>query len=142
MGGSPRPLRSQVLGFLGSWQGRVTAAAALLLSVVLTPGYVQGGPVVCPHRRVTGLMCPGCGLSRSFVSLSHGDVSGAFHFHLFGPLVYVIFVASLVWAVVPERLRVAPDHVGFTWIWRVGSAVVVAAWLIWWAIFRLLVPVL
>lgn len=87
-------------------------------------------------------MCPGCGLSRSFVSLSHGDVSGAFQFHLFGPLVYVIFVASLVWAVVPDRLRIAPDHAGLTWLWRVGSAVVVAAWLSWWAIFRLLVPVL
>ena len=130
-----------MLGFLGSWPGRATAASALVLSAVLTLASVQSAPVLCPHRRATGLMCPGCGLSRSFVSLSHGDIVAAFHFHVFGPLVYLIFVASLLWMVVPQRLRPASDHAGLTWTWRVGSAVVVSAWLLWWAIFRLLLPV-
>jgi Protein of unknown function (DUF2752) len=87
-------------------------------------------------------MCPGCGLSRSFVFLSHGDVVGAFHIHVFGPLIYLIFVASLALMILPPRLRPAPDHAGLTWFWRVGSAVVVTAWLFWWAVFRLLLPVL
>jgi hypothetical protein len=142
MGGSGWPLHSQVLGFLGSWPGRATAVAALILSAILSPTWLQGGSVLCPLRRTTGLMCPGCGLSRSFVSLSHGDLANAFHFHAFGPLVYLIFVASLVWMIVPGRLRPAPDHAGLTWLWRVGSTVVVAAWLLWWAACRLLLPVL
>lgn len=138
MSATGRPLRSEVLGFLGSWPGRATAAAALVLSAVLTPTWLTGAPVLCPLRRTTGLMCPGCGLTRSIVSLTHGDFAAAFHFHVFGPLVYLIFVVSLLWVVVPDRLKFAPDHAGLTWLWRVGSAVVVGAWLLWWAAFRLL----
>jgi len=89
---------------------------------------------------MTGLMFPGCGLSRSFVFLSHGEVAGAFRFHAFGPLVYLILVASIVWMFLPGRLRRALDCTIVLAVWRVGSAVVVAAWLFWWAVFRLVPP--
>lgn len=138
MGAAKRPLRSQVLGFLGSWPGRATAGGALILSAVLSPTRLQSTPIICPTRRITGVMCPGCGLSRSFVPLSHGDLTAAFQFHVFGPLVYLLFVLSLLWMVVPGRLHPAPDHAGLTWLWRVGSTAVVSAWLLWWGGFRVI----
>ncbi len=103
----------------------------------MSPAFVQSGPVLCLHRRLTGLMCPGCGLSRSFVFISHGDFAAAFRFHLFGPLVYLIFVLTLLWVLVPRSLHPSPEHRLLTWLWRVGSIAVVSMWLLWWAVFRL-----
>jgi len=33
----------------------------------------------CPFRDLTGLDCPGCGATRAFVSLVHGDLLAALH---------------------------------------------------------------
>lgn len=52
-------------------------------------------PVLCTWRRLTGLPCPGCGLTRSFVLLAHGQVLAAFRANLLGPLVFLL-VASQV----------------------------------------------
>jgi hypothetical protein len=40
----------------------------------------------CPFYAMTGLWCPGCGLTRAAHSLFRGDLAGAFGFNLFFPL--------------------------------------------------------
>jgi hypothetical protein len=67
----------------------LAAVAALAASFVITPHASENGPTICPFRLMTGLPCPGCGLTRSFVSTAHGDFRDAFGFHLFGPLLFV-----------------------------------------------------
>ncbi len=55
---------------------------------------------MCPFAHLTGLPCPGCGLTRSWVALGHGDVVGAIGFNWFGPLsmaVAVIVTAIALW---------------------------------------------
>ena len=47
---------------------------------------------VCPLFAATGLNCPGCGLTRGFHALFHGDVFGALHFNALLPVYIVIFV--------------------------------------------------
>jgi hypothetical protein len=37
----------------------------------------------CPLRRLTGLPCPGCGLSRACAALARGDVQEALTVHVF-----------------------------------------------------------
>lgn len=37
--------------------------------------------IVCPLNRLTGLLCPLCGASRMFVSLSHFDFRSALYFN-------------------------------------------------------------
>jgi hypothetical protein len=69
------------------------AGAALLGSCLLSPEQSGSGPVLCPFRLATGLPCPGCGLTRSFVAMGHGDVREAFRQHAFGPIFYGIFAA-------------------------------------------------
>ncbi|SDG64831.1 Protein of unknown function [Selenomonas sp. WCT3] len=32
----------------------------------------------CPFRTLTGLLCPGCGITTMFVRLSYGDFAGAY----------------------------------------------------------------
>jgi len=51
---------------------------------------------VCPLFAATGLNCPGCGLTRGFHALFHGDVLGALHFNALLPVYIVIFVYLFV----------------------------------------------
>ncbi len=43
-------------------------------------------PEVCTFRNLTGLPCPGCGLTRSLVAAAHGRVKASFAFHRLGIL--------------------------------------------------------
>jgi hypothetical protein len=69
----------------------------------MTPAVSVSGPTVCPFRRLTGLPCPGCGLTRSWVAFAHGDVGDAFGYNWFGPItfvmaaVFVVAVATTWW---------------------------------------------
>ena len=51
---------------------------------------------VCPLYTMTGLACPGCGLTRGFHALFHGDVTTALDFNALLPLWAVIL--AWVWA--------------------------------------------
>lgn len=41
----------------------------------------------CPIRFMTGISCPGCGMTRAYLCLLRGDVEGAFNYHPLFPLV-------------------------------------------------------
>jgi hypothetical protein len=71
------------------------ATVAMLLASVIYAPYASTGPVMCPFRIMTGLPCPGCGLTRSFCHISSGHLMAAFADHLFGPIVYLGIVISL-----------------------------------------------
>jgi hypothetical protein len=50
---------------------------------------VDGGPVLCLFRGITGLPCPSCGMTRAFVSLGHGDLHSAVQSNLASPAAYL-----------------------------------------------------
>lgn len=50
----------------------------------------------CPLRFVFGLPCPGCGMSRAFISLITLDFKDAFFYHPLFPLVIIIAVVYLL----------------------------------------------
>ncbi|MBF0493059.1 MAG: DUF2752 domain-containing protein [Deltaproteobacteria bacterium] len=47
---------------------------------------------LCIFKTLTHFDCPGCGLSRSFLSLSHGHFLGAIRHNALGPVVYLLFL--------------------------------------------------
>ncbi len=52
-------------------------------------------PSVCPSRQLLGVSCPGCGLTRSFVALTHGQFAQAWAFNPAG----FFWFAALIWQV-------------------------------------------
>ena len=74
--------------------------AALLLAVT-REGHVKlplvgiAMPWGCVWRQVTGLDCPGCGLTRCFVAAAHGNFAAALKFHPMGAVLFVAVVAQL-----------------------------------------------
>jgi hypothetical protein len=79
------------------------AAAVLTVAVVCrvpqssvtVPGLGSALPEICLSRRLLGLDCPGCGLSRCFVCLAHGEVARAWQFNPAG----LLWFAALAWQV-------------------------------------------
>jgi len=71
------------------WVSHLVSAVALggilLLSRVVNP---SGLPNACLFRRVTGIPCMTCGLTRAFHAISVGDLPGALLLHPLSPLVY------------------------------------------------------
>lgn len=47
---------------------------------------------LCPLHALTGLNCPGCGLTRAFHALFRGDIFQALHFNALLPVYFFVFV--------------------------------------------------
>ncbi len=52
-------------------------------------------PAVCTFRRIFGMDCPGCGLTRAFVALAHGRVAAGWHYHPVGVLLFAAVLAQV-----------------------------------------------
>ncbi|MHB2015882.1 MAG: DUF2752 domain-containing protein [Candidatus Xenobia bacterium] len=60
---------------------------------------------ICLFHRMTGLPCPGCGMTRSVVALLHGNVSEALAFNVGGPLVLLVAAFLMVAGVLSRGRR-------------------------------------
>lgn len=82
-------------GRLGAATAVVAMGAAGVVGYVFDPTKTSIFPV-CPLFSLTGFACPGCGLTRGFHALMHGDVIVALDFNLLIPVWAVIFVYVFV----------------------------------------------
>jgi hypothetical protein len=55
---------------------------------------------LCMFERVTGRPCPGCGMTRSMLRLSQGDVVGSLRMHPLGVVLAALFFATFAGTVV------------------------------------------
>lgn len=64
---------------------------------------------ICPLYRLTGFACPGCGMTRAFHALFHGDVLAALDFNALSPvfalLLAFFFVSLSLYAVRGRGLK-------------------------------------
>jgi hypothetical protein len=58
----------------------------------------------CPIFRLTGIPCPGCGLSRATMLLLKGELSGSLRFHAFAPVFLFAIVALILSVVLPKSI--------------------------------------
>ena len=72
---------------------------------------------VCPLFALTGFACPGCGLTRGFHALFHGDWIVALDFNLLIPIWTVVFswvfVSLIVLAIRGKGLKMWPTNPRF-----------------------------
>jgi hypothetical protein len=96
-------------------------------------------PGTCVSRYVFGLPCPGCGLTRSFVSLAHGDLVESLRFNPAGVLLFALIALQIPFRVMQIwRVRQGLDPWRADWL--NGVAIVAAVALIGQWIVRLMLP--
>ncbi|WAS04265.1 DUF2752 domain-containing protein [Gloeomargaritales cyanobacterium VI4D9] len=79
----------------GERRHRWLIVAILLSPLVGASLYNRGFHIpglICPLYHFTGIPCPSCGLTRSFMAVARGDLMRAVQFHAFGPLLYGVFL--------------------------------------------------
>src|SRR5690625_1103272 len=59
----------------------------------------------CPIKALTGISCPGCGMTRAFISLLNLKPSLAFYYHPLFPLVIIFAIAFFFKEKIPERVK-------------------------------------
>ncbi len=110
------------------WVLAISVVLVFLVAVLLrvSNGVVTAGgielPGVCWFQGLWGIGCPTCGLTRSFVSLAHGDVVEAFGWHPMGPVLALWLMAVLV-LVIGGRVRGKSPMSGRAWFNRTFIAV-------------------
>jgi hypothetical protein len=120
-------------------------AFSFLLSVpnaetVSVPWLNASLPGVCSTRRILGIECPGCGLTRSFICIAHGDWARARQFNAVGILFFILIAGQIpyrLWQL--WRVRTGRGSYDFG-IWGMVPLMVVAGLLILQWMFKLLFP--
>ena len=78
--------------------GAIIVAGAVALGLKFDPAWMCFLPV-CPLHELTGLHCPGCGMTRATLALLHGQFLAALHFN-------ALYVLALPVAAVVSFVRV------------------------------------
>jgi len=88
-------------------------------------------PPSCPTKVLFDTDCPGCGLSRSFIALSHGEATAAFLLNPAGPYLYL-----LAWLQIPYRIWVLRRRVpvdkrpqALRWAGNLAIAALFGSWI-------------
>jgi hypothetical protein len=73
-----------------------TAALVVPIFIMQTDGDIEHSQSICPFKLLTGMPCPGCGITKSIVFLYKGEWDKSLSYHLFGPLVVVVALFAIV----------------------------------------------
>ncbi len=103
------------------WEGRTTAITVLVVMLAFAVLYgvdptQHAITPPCPYLTLTGLACPGCGLTRAVHFLLHGDIGRAFAFN---PWAFVSAPALLVLVALPavaDPARTVRARTGISWM--------------------------
>ena len=105
----------------------IALAAVFAVVGILPPGVLPP----CPLHALTGLFCPGCGITRMLLALVHGQPVTAFRQN---PMVFVMLpvaVAALIHMALPVRLQSpAVQRVLQSPAWPLGLVAAVAVFTI------------
>jgi hypothetical protein len=128
------------------WWWALPLAAIMLFGIYLLRTYdpnVADNPFLpCIFKAMTGLNCPGCGLTRAMHALVHFDLYRAFRMNAFF-IVSVPLVALLVWRLyrpLPAVLEAAIKPLANPWPWVVAVPMFAVLRNLPWYPFYLLAP--
>ncbi len=79
------PIKSSMIERIFAGAGILVIGAGAFIVACFNPTTAGFFPV-CPLFQLTGIHCPGCGLTRGFHALFHGDVLTALHYNALLPV--------------------------------------------------------
>lgn len=86
--------------------------------------------IICPFRLITGVMCPGCGMTRSFLSIGHGAMVDVISYNPIGPFLFSYFVYQIS----PIRFKTTLLSKKRS---KILKTLIVVVILFWWGLTRL-----
>lgn len=92
---------------------RTAIIASIILIYLLLDVFVIG----CPIKLLTGLSCPGCGMTRAYLSLLNLDIKKAFAYHPLFPLPIILL---LMWMLGFRGKRISNAFVFFICLLFIG----------------------
>lgn len=116
-------------------------AAGIFLSIVflhvtgvMHADKIRGAiPIFCPFKVLTGIPCPGCGMTRALISITKGDLRAAFRYNPFSFFLLFMVAVSIIPGKQAEKLpSIVPVVMNHVFI------IVLIAVLVFWFITRLL----
>lgn len=93
--------------------------------------------IPCIFRFITGIPCPGCGMSRAFVFLLHGNLIDALYTNMLSGFLFIFAIALPIWLFIdayknentlrrcltipwkPKYLIATLLIIGISWIWNI-----------------------
>lgn len=70
----------------------IIAVASLFIAGAIVPVSWAEGIPLCFFHEITGWDCPGCGLTRAWLSLFHGDFRRSIQLNALAPVVILLFL--------------------------------------------------
>jgi hypothetical protein len=116
-GSTRRSLAGQLMWFF-AWVGVTVVGLFLLTPDPSGHGtHTQLGLPPCPSAFLFDRPCPGCGLTTSFTATVQGQFGAAFRAHPFGPILYGVFTATAMMALVGwwRGHRLVTESKQFNW---------------------------
>ena len=115
--GAPRRWRYHLVWLLLALAVLAVAGVCRVPEASVTlPGVATPLPEVCLSRRLFGWECPGCGLTRCFVSLAHGEIGRAWRFNPAG----LLWFAAVAWQIPYRCAQLYLLRAGREWTVRRG----------------------
>ncbi|WP_051656620.1 DUF2752 domain-containing protein [Butyrivibrio sp. AE3004] len=73
-------------------------AAILMLNAIVY--IVTGYGIPCVFKLITGLSCPGCGMTHAYLELLHGNIEGAISYNILSVTVMPLLILFLIYKAV------------------------------------------
>jgi hypothetical protein len=86
-------IKRNIYGIVGSF-----TMLAVPFFITLSSGVegIEDKQSLCPFKMVTGMPCPGCGVTKSIMFLYEGDLWTSLYYHVFGPLVVAAAILAII----------------------------------------------
>lgn len=89
---NPKRFR-KILGIAGAF---LILAIPFFIMLLNVNRQIETEQSLCPFRLLTGFPCPGCGITKSLISLYKGDLLKSVYYHLFGPFTFLFCITSII----------------------------------------------
>jgi len=86
---------------------QLVAIFVIAVSFILRPDLLSGIEL-CAFHALTGLQCPGCGMTRAFCAISHGQFADAWKLN---PVSFYFYTLTILGLVYPLFVNIISDRI-------------------------------